>query len=186
MTGNRERPDDDPAPEVRVKASGVLGKDGVSSEIYNAVKEHELELNRATAAFEHAALKSGIILNGGAATAFTTLIGAINEGTTGNIDQLFGFLAVGSWTVGLVCAAVAVGLGWHSQRAYTRYMKRQRSALEYQFSGEEHNANFKINESHDDAKVGRRSQENAIRLALAAYTTFVIGVILALIAIAKV
>ena len=86
MSSSREKDicySDDPSPDVREIASRTLGSDKYSVEIFNAVKEHELELNRATAAFEHAALRPGIILNGGAAVAFLTLLGALTKQNIG-------------------------------------------------------------------------------------------------------
>ena len=46
---------------------------------YKAIRAHELELNRATGAFEHAALRPVVILNGGALVAFLSLLGAVWE-----------------------------------------------------------------------------------------------------------
>jgi hypothetical protein len=47
-----------------------------AGEVYGAVRGHELMLNQATAAFEHAALTPLFLLNGGATVAFLTLLGA--------------------------------------------------------------------------------------------------------------
>jgi hypothetical protein len=44
--------------------------------IYQAQRAHELELNKATAAFEHALVSPLFLLNGGAVVAFLTLLGA--------------------------------------------------------------------------------------------------------------
>ena len=45
---------------------------------------HSIELIRATAAFEHAALRLPVILNSGALVAFLALIGAL-QGRNGNV-----------------------------------------------------------------------------------------------------
>ena len=181
---------DDPPPELREKASQTLGQTEFAVEIYNAVKDHELEFNRATAAFEHAALRPGIILNGGAAAAFVTLLGAVaktteSDGIGSTIDFGWASGAIIVWTAGLVFAAVALGFGWHSQRSYTRYMKRQRAALEYQFGRDTVAAGAIYNDSKQDARDGKISQTSAFRCGILTYGAFVVGVSAALISILK-
>lgn len=54
--------------------------DGFSLQQYRALRDRELELNRATAAFERAVLETLFVLNGGAPVAALTLLG-INQAT---------------------------------------------------------------------------------------------------------
>ena len=126
---------DDPPPEIRAQASEkIAGKNEFSLEIFKSVQEHELELNKATSAFEHAALRPGIILNGGAAVAFVTLLGAVKN-VPPSFHTPLAAEAIMAWGVGLFFAALATAFGWISQRNYTRYLKKQRSALEYYLAG---------------------------------------------------
>ncbi len=104
-------------------------KDGHRLEIYKERYKHELLLNEHTAAFEHAAVRPAILLNGGAIVAFLTLIGSVwKSGTQPNLDLVGVALAI--WCIGLVTSSVATGLGYVSQRAFTRMIRIQREALE--------------------------------------------------------
>jgi hypothetical protein len=100
-------------------------------EICRAVRAHELELNRATAAFEHAVLAPLFLLNGGALVAFITLLGA----STGEGSELsiFRGWAVGSAALraaGLCTGALATYWGYRSQRLFARRERLSRQDAE--------------------------------------------------------
>lgn len=91
-----------------------------SIEIYKAIRAHELMLNQATAAFEHAVTAPLIVLNGGAAVAFLTLLGALADPQKSRygVSPSWVVPAVISWALGLVFVELAVTCGFSSQRQY--------------------------------------------------------------------
>ena len=100
-------------------------------QVYDAVRAHELELNRAAVQFEHAVLSPLFLLNGGAVVAFLTLVGAASgSGSTFDIDETVAGLACVLWAIGLGAAAMATYLGFQSQRRYTRVERLRRQAVE--------------------------------------------------------
>lgn len=108
------------------------GGDPLSADlaVHRAQRQHELELNRATAAFEHAVLQTLFLLNGGAAVALLTLLGATGlEG--GGLDGDGAVRAVVAWSAGVLVAAVATYLGYEAQRAFTMAVSARRLLLEH-------------------------------------------------------
>jgi len=146
-------------------------------EKYVGLRNHELELNRATAAFEHAALKPLTLLNGGATVAFLTLLGAVwKEGNAPSIEWVGA--AIGSWCLGLVLAAVATAFGYFSQRAFTRRVKRQRQAEESDACDTDLEALEK--EADVQRAEARKYQTHAFAAGSASLSFFVVGVGLAI------
>lgn len=87
--------------------------------IYKAVRAHELELNRATAAFEHAVLAPLYLLNGGAVVAFLTLLGAASASDSRlDIETGWAVAAMTSWALGLLAAALATWFGYRAQQGH--------------------------------------------------------------------
>src|SRR2546422_6759237 len=77
-------------------------------EVYKAVRAHELMLNEAASAFEHAVIAPLVVLNGGAVVAFLTLVGAIKDPEPGlGPDGSWVAAATMIWAAGLVAAALA-------------------------------------------------------------------------------
>jgi hypothetical protein len=100
-------------------------------EAYKAVREHELMLNEATSRFEHAMLAPLAILNGGAAVAFLTLMGAMLGKESGRKPDLNWALgAAAAWVAGLLAAAVAVRCGAGRQRAVSIEYRAGRQDVE--------------------------------------------------------
>jgi len=87
----------------------------------------EYEMIRATATFEHAAIRPLFILNGGALVVYLGLFGAINrnDGTSGAIDWSVGRFAVWLWIAGLVFAASTVFLGALSQFVFRKLRSQE-------------------------------------------------------------
>ena len=77
------------------------------SEVYIAVRAHELMLNEATAAQERTVVPPLLTLNGGAAVAFLTLLGALGEDAQFSVEVTLAAWAIGAWMVGLLLAATA-------------------------------------------------------------------------------
>ncbi len=92
---------------------------------------HELELNRATAAFEHGVLSPLYLLNGGAVIAFLTLVGAASaDDSSLTIDTGWAVAAVGVWAAGLAAAALATWFGLQAQRGYAIGERSRRLTVE--------------------------------------------------------
>ena len=98
-------------------------------EKYKLDRKHELELNRATAAYEHATLRTFMVLNGGAAVAFLTLLGAVWNSDSRPIFVLV-IMAIGSWSVGMVLTAVATKRAYKGQQGYATAYHLRRQAEE--------------------------------------------------------
>jgi len=105
----------DPSPEI---------------EVYKAVRAHELELNRATAGFEHAVLTPLFLLNGGALVAFLTLLGAVSPEGPISIEISSARTASLLWAVGLLVAAMAAYCGYRAQQHLSRAERLRRQEVE--------------------------------------------------------
>ena len=81
---------------------------------YKAHYDHDLELTRATAAFEHAALKPLYLLNGGALVVYLALLGTWVSSSKPEypVNLAVAWVAVIVWGVGLVLAVIATGLAF--------------------------------------------------------------------------
>ncbi len=109
-----------------------------SLERYKALAAHELELNRATADFERAALQPLLLLNGGAPVAVLALLGAVSADSAiqlGISQVRFGLVL---WCIGLISATVAMWFGYTSQRAFSKAARLDREFAEanLQYAGE--------------------------------------------------
>ena len=91
--------------------------------VHGALRAHELELNRATAAFEHAVIAPLTVVNGGAAAAWLAFLGSGSRSDSGEWAVLF-------WGGGLLAAIVAGYVGWRRQRAYSQAERFRREAFE--------------------------------------------------------
>ena len=84
-----------------------------------------LELLKATIAFEHAALRPNLILNGGAILTALTFAGHISDGKgTAGLDFSALKFALIAWCIGLVLGTAAVMLGYFSQFAFLKHARR--------------------------------------------------------------
>jgi hypothetical protein len=103
----------------------------LTAEAYKAERAHELMLNQATSAFEHAAISPLLFLNGGGAVAFLTLLGAVSD-PKARFSASIGWAvaAACAWGVGLVLAALAASFGLVSQRAFAKKDRIERQQLE--------------------------------------------------------
>jgi len=96
--------------------------------LHEALRAHELELNRATAAFEHAVIAPLTLVNGGAAAAWLAFLA--NRDDVGNLA-----LVAAAWVAGLVLAVAAAYCGWRRQRAYSQSERQRREAFEWLWLG---------------------------------------------------
>jgi hypothetical protein len=104
-------------------------------EWYKLHRAHELELNKATLAYELELAKLLVLLNGAAAGAFLTLTGAIwKEGTHPAFDWIA--VAIALWLFGLLAAAIATDVAYRAQSEFTRAYRLRRQGEELrQISG---------------------------------------------------
>lgn len=102
--------------------------------LHQAVRAHELELNRATAAFEHALLAPLTLLNGGAAAAWLTFVGGQDPFESGEYGWRVWLPAL-AWGIGLGLAVWAIRTGWDRQRCYATAERWRREALEAMWLG---------------------------------------------------
>lgn len=122
---NPDLPLEKPGSDGQVATGGDLA-------VYQAQRAHELELNKATAAFEHAIVSALFLLNGGAVVAFLTLLGAASaNGSSLSVDLGFTVAAIVTWSVALVAAAAGVYLGYRSQQEFTRSVSYRRQLMEH-------------------------------------------------------
>ena len=94
---------------------------------YRARTASRIEMFRAVAAFEHAALRPLLLLNGGAAVALLAFIGKVWPEVIPDI-----LIAMAIWSGGLALAAIATSLGYFSQNTFFK-------ASGYQFKAEDAN-----------------------------------------------
>lgn len=111
-------------------------EDHFTLEKYKLDRQHELELNRATAAYEHATLRTLMVLNGGAAAAFLTLLGAVwSSGPRPSFA--FVVLAILAWSLGMMVTALATKQAYEGQQGYSKAYRLRRQAEELRRLGEE-------------------------------------------------
>ena len=106
-------------------------------EAYNAVRAHELMLNQATAAFEHAAIAPLLLINGGGAVAFLTLLGATaDKDAELRITLGWAVGGIAAWSAGLIVTAGAATFGLLNQRAFSKAHRLRREVAEQTLLGE--------------------------------------------------
>lgn len=90
---------------------------------YDAENQKQIEMFRATITSGQAALKSAILINGGASVALLAFIGNIwTKGTLQEaVDSLT--LSIGLFAGGVLAAAIASGNAYLAQYCYSRYPK---------------------------------------------------------------
>ena len=115
-------------------------------ERYRARIAARIEMFRAVAAFEHAALRPLLLLNGGAAVALLAFIGQVwPEVISGTL------IAMAIWSVGLALATIATSLGYFSQNTFYK-------ASGHQFEAEDANR-VKDIEVESEAKAAQDKLE---------------------------
>ena len=139
----------------------------VDVQVYQAVRAHEVELNRATAAFEHAVLAPLYLLNGGAAIAFLTLLGAASaEDSNLNVSTQLAVTAVGLWSLGLTMSALATWLGLQAQRGYSVDERCRRMRVERLLASDDIAEAVRSPVSDAAKALAGRARDNQRRFAL--------------------
>lgn len=98
-------------------------------EKYKLDRAHEVALNNATATYEQANLRTLLILNGGSATAYLALFGAMDQNVS-ILDAKFVLLAVLAWLVGVFVTGFATWEAYRSQRSFAQSLRSRRQATE--------------------------------------------------------
>lgn len=91
--------------------------------VHAGLRNHELELNRATSSFEHTVIAPLTVINGGAAAAWLAFVGNSGQDTSW-------VWPVGFWCVGLILAVAAAFIGWRRQQAHSKAERLRREAWE--------------------------------------------------------
>jgi hypothetical protein len=101
-------------------------------EVYKAIRAHEIMLNEATSRFEHAVVAPLLLLNGGGAVAYLTLLGALGRDQHPMLSarSLWIVPTLGLWALGLILAQLAVTMGLRAQQGYSISQRQKRHDLE--------------------------------------------------------
>jgi hypothetical protein len=100
------------------------------TEVYKAIRAHELMLNEAAAAQERSVIPPLLTLNGGAAAAFLTLLGAVKDNASFTVDVTVARCAVAAWVLGLLLAAIAAWAAASRQASLNQAFRLMREHVE--------------------------------------------------------
>jgi hypothetical protein len=150
----------------------------LSVERYKALRQHELELNKATAAFEHASLQPLTYLNGGALAAFMALIGAIWKDAQSSLVISNVKWALIAWSAGLISAAFSTGMAYRSQRYFSIGARLEREAFEDIAARQ-----AKLEDAESQRQEAKRDQNRAVGFGLISLFLFILGVLSAFLAL---
>jgi hypothetical protein len=98
-------------------------------EWYKLQRAHELELNKATLAYELELAKLLVLLNGGAAGAFLTLLGAVSKDRP-LVTSMWTGGAILAWLIGLLVATSATHEAYEIQSGYSKAYRLRRQGEE--------------------------------------------------------
>ncbi len=141
-----------------------------------------VELLRSTTAFEHAALRPPMLLNGGALVVFLALFDSVKTGasTIQGFNDAWAAAAIGIWIFGLLVASVGTALGYYSQLAF--YKERGRR-IDAEREGNQENleeAAKKEAEAKCQGDKGQRRRRRAELCWLLSISSFILGVFAAI------
>jgi hypothetical protein len=158
-------------------------------EWYKLQRQHELELNKATLAYELELAKLLVLLNGGAAGAFLTLLGAVWKDASPHPSLTWTAAAIVSWLIGLFVAFLTIHQAYEIQRGYSKAYRLRRQGEELRRI-----KNLGVDESHlgiagnikeDLEKTRRDADDKSDKIWLSRYSAvamFVLGGLFALVA----
>ena len=144
----------------------------------------ELELLKATVAFEHAAIRPLYLLNGGAIIAALTFVG--NVGGSGSASTPVGSaikLALGMWAAGLVAAFITTTSGYWSQLAFLKEARRRRDAELACIRGDREGAGRQTAKAECFGNRGAAYRRWGYALGALSVGCFIVGVIFAVVAL---
>ena len=140
----------------------------------------EYEMIRATAAFEHAALRPMFILNGGALGIYLALYGTLAGKTPPAIDFSVGKFAVGFWIAGLLLAWLTAYSGARSQFAFRKIRGREVAQAELALGLRDGSAAELAKAREEYGKEANRFRWGAILLGVTSIALFISGFLTAL------
>jgi hypothetical protein len=161
------------------------------TEVYKAVRAHELMLNEAAAAQQRSVIPPPLTLNGGAAAAFLTLLGAIQNNASFTVDVTVARWSVAAWVVGLLLAASAARAAASSQASLNKAFRLMREQVEAALFphladvvAPEASAPTERNHARTKARVAARRWAHAYQYCwIASALLFATGGIVALVAV---
>ena len=156
-------------------SNGDLEKERVSQS-QKHLHNRSLELIRAVAAFEHAALRPPFLLNGGALIVYMALFGALRSIANAQIDISKAKQAMWAWVVGLLFASAAIALGYYSQRSFDKSLRRHIESLDATVEGKHFEDGEKEQDRKNINKLGRRFRVAATFCVGFSVLAFLVGV----------
>jgi hypothetical protein len=135
-----------------------------------------VELIKATAAFEHAALRPPFLLNGGALVVYLALFGALRSSEHGEINLYYSIAAMTAWVVGLILSFSAVACAYYSQKRFEKAQRRLIETLDAEFAGNQRLAGNRDTERNMESKRGHAYRKWATFLVAVSLLAFVVGV----------
>jgi uncharacterized membrane protein len=152
--------------------------DGAAERLKHA-RALELEMIKATAAYEHAALKPPFVLNGGALAVYLALYSALSriDGAKG-LDLALAKCAWISWLVGLAMATLATIAGFRSQFAFRKSRGREVDAITAEIARDPKASSYK-SAAEWFGERANRSRKAALVFGLVSLIAFAVGVALA-------
>jgi len=124
---------------------------------YDAENARHLEMFKSVITAGQSALKSALLINGGAAVAMLAFVGSVWEESLALCTVIYLLVAMGLFVVGVLLGAIASGLTYLAQRAYAQ----------------------------EREKAGNRLNVAIITCVVVAYALFLLGSFVASIAILK-
>jgi hypothetical protein len=154
----------------------VSGTSSSPLEHYQALRAHELELNRATAELERTVLQILFLLNGGASVAVLGLLGSWSERiSVKGLAQIR--YALYAWAAGLVVATAATFAAYLSQRYFSRGARHDRQDLERKGAAQEARESSAKNEASDERDKAKQWQAGWWCLVAVSVICFIVGAI---------
>lgn len=152
-------------------------------ERYKAMHAYIVELARATAAFEHAAIKPLFILNGGALVVVFALLGTIWNDSGKFAEKGWLVAALACWGVGLFFAAISAALGYKSQHAFLKHRHRELDAEHARDANNQEEVRQRVCQQEAEGKRGVNLRTQAEVCGLLSVLLFLAGVITGFVAL---
>ena len=148
-------------------------------------------LNEASSGLERAVVPPLLTLNGGAAVAFLTLLGALGEDARLNVDVAWARGSIASWVLGLLLAATAASASASRQASINKAFRLMREEVEDMLFPELAAVIAAGEVSSDTRAAGRADARKKAEMAALAYRllwmtsvlAFVVGGCLAVVAV---
>jgi hypothetical protein len=160
---------------MSVEGGAAETKADFELERYKSEATYQIELLKATVAFEHAALKPLPLLNGGAIIAMLTFAGNTASVTKPLIDGSALRMAVIAWSCGLVSAVLSLFAGYWSQHFFLKSHRREIEADKKKRNGDDEGAGVERGRHECLARKGAWSRRAAYLTAAISLTAFVVG-----------